>query len=275
MNRWAFLGFGVATVVWVGTGRREKFVQARSETRASAETEQERWRWSGRLAGGKIIEIRGVNGSVSAEPATGADVEVVAEKSARRSDPDDVTIEVVEHESGVTICAVYPNNGRRANRCVPGGGSMNTRNNDVQVDFTVRVPRGVAFEGATVNGDVEANGLTGAATVSTVNGDARLETSAGDASATTVNGSVTATVRAMGERSLRFTTVNGSVNLSLPATLSAELEASTVNGSITSDFPVQVQGRMSPRRMNGTIGQGGRSLHINTVNGSIRLRRLP
>jgi DUF4097 and DUF4098 domain-containing protein YvlB len=179
---------------------------------------------------------------------------------------------VVEHADGVTICAVYPG---RSNRCEQGGGRMNTRNNDVQVDFTVRVPRGVAFEGFTVNGDVEANGLTAAATVATVNGDARLETSAGDARATTVNGSVTATVRAMGERSLHFETVNGAVNLTLPGTLSAELDAETVNGSITSDFPIQVQGRMTPRHLAGRIGQGGRTLKVNTVNGSIRLRRLP
>jgi len=51
--------------------------------------------------------IKGVSGDIRAVASSG-DVEVTAAKHARRSDPDDVKIEVVEHEDGVTICAVYP-----------------------------------------------------------------------------------------------------------------------------------------------------------------------
>ena len=57
--------------------------------------------------------------------------------------------------------------------------------------------------------------------------------------------------------------------------LSANLDARTVNGSIESDFPITVSGRMNPRELHGQIGQGGRSLDVETVNGSIRVRRLP
>lgn len=227
------------------------------------------WSWHGRLAQGKTIEIRGVNGSISAEPATGNEVEVTADKHARRSDPDDVRIEVLEHDGGVTICAVYP--GRR-NRCEPGGGNMSVRDNDVEVEFMVRVPRGVEFVGSNVNGDVEAVDLAGPVEANTVNGGVRVETSAGDASARTVNGSVTAVVRALGQRSLSFETVNGGVSLTLPRDVDADLEAETVNGSISTDFPITVVGRMSPRRLYGRIGDGGRPLRIRTVNGSIRIR---
>jgi len=239
--------------------------------------EQERWNWRGRLAEGKTIEIRGISGDVVAEPATGNEIEVVADKRGRRDDPDEVRIEVVEHEGGVTICAVYPQGrrARRPNTCEPGGGHSSTDNNDVEVDFTVRVPRGVRLDGSTVNGDVEAMNLTAPVELSTVNGSVRLETSAGDARATTVNGSVNAVVRSLGERSLRFSTVNGGINVSLPSNLNADLEARTVNGSIQSDFPISVSGRINPRRLNGRIGQGGRVLELETVNGSIRVRSLP
>jgi hypothetical protein len=232
--------------------------------------QEDRWTWRGRVAGGKTLEVRGVNGSIAAEAAAGAEAEVVAEKRGRRSDPDEVRIEVVEHEEGVTICAVYP--GRR-NRCEPGGGEMNTRNNDVEVDFTVRVPRGVAFVGANVNGGVEAVDLDGPVTLNTVNGSARLETSAGDARAHTVNGGITAVVRgAGGQRGLEFETVNGAISVTLPRDINADVEARTVNGSITPDIPITVSGRLRRNELVGRIGQGGRALRLRTVNGSIRIR---
>src|SRR5690349_22874822 len=99
--------------------------------------------WKGKVAAGKTIEIKGINGDIDAEAGSG-DVEVTGVKSAHRGDPDEVKIEVVPSEDGVTICAVYPSDGRRENSCEPGEHDhMNVRNNDTRVDFTVRVPEGV------------------------------------------------------------------------------------------------------------------------------------
>jgi len=229
--------------------------------------------WKGKIAAGKEIEIKGVNGDVRAVAGSG-ETEVTATKRAKRSDPDDVKIEVVEHEGGVTICAVYPSEGRRANECRPGeGGHMSTRENDVVVEFTVHVPAGVKFVGKTVNGEVEAASLGGDVEASTVNGGIHISTS-GYAEATTVNGSI---VAAMGKASwtdgVEFRTVNGGITLDLPPSLSAEVRAETVNGEIFTDFPLMVTGKLGPRRVTGTIGSGGRQLALSTVNGNIRLRK--
>ncbi len=230
--------------------------------------------WHGVVAKGKTLEIRGVNGAIDATPASGSEVEITARKTAKRSDPDDVKIVVVPHDGNVTICAVYPTPaGDRENTCEPGGGRNNTRNNDVTVDFTVHVPAGVVFSGHTVNGDVNATGLTGDAEISTVNGSADLETS-GTGRANTVNGSVHVTMGASDwTGDLRCSTVNGGITVSLPAGLNADLSAETVNGDIISDFPVTIQGRFGPRRMHGVVGSGGRKLILKTVNGSIELRK--
>ncbi len=67
--------------------------------------------------------------------------------------------------------------------------------------------------------------------------------------------------------------MNGSIALSLPADASTDVQATTVNGSITTDFPLTVTGKISPRRLTGTIGGGGRSMDLETVNGSVTLRR--
>ena len=234
---------------------------------------QGEFHWKGQVAAGKTIEIKGVNGDVSAVAGSG-DVEVTAVKHAHRSDPDEVKIEVVPHEGGVTICAVYPSYSRRQNTCEPDeGGHMNTQDNDVVVDFTVRVPAGVRFVGRTVNGAVDAANLGGDVEANTVNGSIHVSTS-GYAQASTVNGSITASLgRAGWSDVLEFHTVNGAITLDLPANVSTEVRASTVNGDIETDFPLMVTGRLGPRRVTGTIGSGGRRLALETVNGSIRLRK--
>ncbi|HYH85767.1 MAG TPA: DUF4097 family beta strand repeat-containing protein [Pyrinomonadaceae bacterium] len=242
---------------------------------AAAQTEQKEFRWHGPVAAGREIEIKGVNGNVEAEASSGSEVEVVAVKRARRSDPDDVRIEVVQHSEGVTICAVYPNvEERKPNTCAPGeGGHMSVRDNDTSVNFRVRVPAGVRFAGRTVNGKVEADNLTADVEATTVNGGINISTS-GLARAKTVNGSIRALMgRSDWSNGLVFTTVNGGIELSFPAGLNTEVDAKTLNGEITSDFPLTVTGRFSKRRMTGTIGGGGRELRLETVNGSVQIRR--
>lgn len=246
---------------------------AAATARAQAQSQDaNHWSWHGAIPQGKTLEIRGVNGTIRAEPATGTEVEVTADKHGHDDDPASVRIEVVPHDGGVTICAVYPG---RDNECRPGGGHMSVHDNDVEVRFVARVPAGVAFDGNNVNGAVEASGLAAPVDLSTVNGGVTIETSAGEASASTVNGGIHATVRGSGQGRLSFTTVNGSVDLGLASGLSADFSAETVNGSIDSDFPITLTGRINPRHLEGRIGQGGRVLRLRTVNGGIRVRSLP
>jgi hypothetical protein len=236
---------------------------------------QDRWTWRKAIPAGRMIEIKGINGDISATAASGNEVEVVATKSAKRSNPADVKIEVVEHDGGVTICAVYPApRGKPANECRPGEqGRMNSQNNDTNVDWEVRVPRGLEFAGRTVNGGVQGSGLTADARAHTVNGSVRLATT-GVARAGTVNGSINVSMgQANWREPLEFATVNGSIVLVLPAALDADVEASTVNGSFHTDWPLSVQGRFGPKRVNGKIGNGGRALELATVNGNIELRK--
>lgn len=233
------------------------------------------FRWTGLVAPGRTIEIKGVNGDISAEPASGANVEVLATKKARRSDPALVDLRVLEHSEGVTICVVYPSDDpSNPNSCEPGkGGRMNVRNNDVKVDVALRVPAGVNFNGRTVNGEIVARSLASNVVLSTVNGSITISTS-GYARAKTVNGEIAAT---LGDTNwpdkLEFNTVNGGITLDLPPNISAEVKADTFNGAISSDFPLAVVNRVSRKHLSGTIGSGGRELILKTLNGSINLRR--
>jgi hypothetical protein len=241
---------------------------------------QEEFRWQGRAQPGQTLEIKGVNGNVRAEGSGGNQIEVVANKKGRRSDPKEVEIRVVEHAGGVTICAVYPSaDASRPNDCQPGrAGNMNVRDNDVSVEFTVKVPAGVRFSGRTVNGEVEAERIGSDVDASTVNGSISISAS-GIAQGNTVNGSIKASMgSANWANELKFSTVNGSITLDFPSGLSAEMKAETLNGDVTSEFPMNVQSaeeerRGRPKRVIAIIGGGGRNLVLKTINGDIRLKR--
>jgi hypothetical protein len=241
---------------------------------ASGAAAQEQFQWNGRIAEGRAIEIKGVNGAIRAVAAQGGEVRVTAQKRGRRSDPGEVRMEVIEHAGGVTICAVYPSGRGEPNECRPGsGGRMNVQNNDVQVEWTVHVPRGVNFVGRTVNGAVEGNGLPAGAEGRTVNGSVKLS-AAGVVRANSVNGAVDVTMgRTDWRDAVELKTVNGALTVRVSGDLNANVTARTVNGSIETDFPLTVRGRFTNRNLQGVVGSGGRDLKLETVNGSIRLIR--
>jgi DUF4097 and DUF4098 domain-containing protein YvlB len=120
---------------------------------------------------------------------------------------------------------------------------------------------------------VTATGLAGDVRAETVNGEVRVETS-GEASAETVNGSI---VAALGSVSapISFETVNGNITLTLPGATQASVVAETMNGALNSDFSLTVKGkfRAGMRKLEGDIGGGGSEISLETVNGSIRLKK--
>jgi hypothetical protein len=234
------------------------------------------WVWHDRVASGGTVEVRNINGALKVE-ATGGDlVEVVGHTESSDDDAPEMKVEVVKHAQGVTICAVYPAApGAPPNECKPGGGHMETRNGrHASIAFTVKLPAGLRFVGRTVNGSIETTALGGDADVSSVNGSIKVS-SPGLVRANTVNGSIHASFgRTDWSGEIRVTTVNGSVTVELPPEASTDVALATVNGRIDSDFGLaglSVEAR--PRKLAGTIGHGGRLLKVDTVNGSVNLRR--
>ena len=274
--------------------------------------QQEDFRWSGRIARGDGIEIRGIVGDVRAEPASGDQVEVVGRRIG--DDARHVRIEVVEGADGIIICVVYPRTPDRWNRDDDDDGERRTRRgrrggdgdgddecehgrdsgevdldmDEARVDFTVRVPAGVKFAARVVSGDIEAEGLRSDVDAATVSGDVRVATT-GTASAASVSGNVDAT---FGESSddMTFASVSGDVTVSLAGGVGAEVDANTLSGRIESDFDLRMRPMTGEddedddddgfhidinigRHASGTIGGGGPELSVNTVSGNIRLRR--
>jgi hypothetical protein len=232
--------------------------------------------WSGRLAADKMVEIKNVNGNIDAEAATGDEIQVTAEKSGR--DADKVKIEVVPFADGVTICAIYPPGifGGSAGRCEPNKSySSNVHGDNARVHFAVRIPKNLRFSGETVNGDVTAEDLGRFVHALSVNGSIRVST-ASWAQAETVNGSIKASMGdAAWTGTLKIASVNGSVELDMPDDLNSDVKFSSVNGKMSSEFPQLTISNGFPvgHRARGTIGKGGRSLVVDTVNGNVDLKK--
>lgn len=236
----------------------------------SATEKHEAWNWQGAAPAAGQLAIHGVNGTIVAEPSSGSRIEIVADKHGKKHDPSEVEIKVVQDSDGITICAVYPNGG---SPCSDRRWNAGHHNCDVQVDFRVKVPAGVAFDANTVNGGITARSLAGRVRAHTVNGECEIETS-GSGEASTVNGGVRATLGRVSEGDrLEFETVNGNITVSLPEDVNARLEGGTVNGAIRADFPATLEGRWGPKSIRATIGKGGARVKVNTVNGSIALKR--
>jgi DUF4097 and DUF4098 domain-containing protein YvlB len=239
-----------------------------------AQQQGDTFHWSGKLAANQLLQIKNISGNIEATGENGDTIDVSAVKSG--PDRDQVRVEVVQAGEGVTICAVYPGSG-----CTPDGslhsGGDSHRDIKAKVDFTVRVPRNLRFNVASVNGRIQADNLGRPSKLTTVNGGVDASSSSW-VSATSVNGSIKV---AMGSADwdgrLKLSSVNGSVTLDLPAETNADVRFSSVNGNLTSDFSISMQGNFEvghgPRTLRGTIGNGGRELDVSTVNGSLNIRK--
>lgn len=140
------------------------------------------------------------------------------------------------------------------------------------VNWSLHVPRHVAADLHTVNGGIKVTNLVGVIKVDTTNGGLTLDDLGGEVHATTVNGGLD--VRLDGNEwhgtGLVARSTNGGVTVKAPDHYSAHLVAETVNGGISVGFPITVQGKIR-HQIDTNIGQGGATLHFQTVNGGVSI----
>src|SRR5687768_12339489 len=88
------------------------------------------FQWEGVLAPGRVVEIKGVHGTIQARRSSGDKVLITATRHAGQEGlPQAVRVEAITHDEGVTVCALYPTEASTVdpgmevtlNRCVAGG----------------------------------------------------------------------------------------------------------------------------------------------------------
>jgi hypothetical protein len=242
------LVLGLAVTAWV---------LAASPVGIGAGPVREEMRWHGWVPGGQVVEINNVLGDVRAEEATGDEVEVIALKHGS-DDPAHVSIEVVEHKGGVTICAVYPNlSPDHPFECRPSrgggfreaaaseseahirwdnGGGGDVALSDLSVDFVVRLPKRLRFIGRTVDGEVSAS---------------------------------------VADQDVEAHSVRGDVSVEMNSA-GADIRAETARGEVCSEFPLLIRGDSTRGTYaTGHIGHAHRIVRLKSGTGNIRVQRTP
>ena len=234
--------------------------------------------WSETLTEGQVLEIRGVSSDIRIARSGSASTRVVATRTGRASDFDQIDVRVVEDDTRVVICVFYAwwtegrdacdQRGEREARC---------RKVRAGVDFEVQLAAGVELEANTISGDVTGQALRSDVRAASVSGNVRVSTS-GVVRATTVSGDLDLEMGSLDWERLDFSTVSGDIDLTLPSGLAAKVYYQSVSGDLDTDFEMTLPAGSSRRwfgaNVEGRIGDGGgRRLDVQTVSGDLRLRR--
>lgn len=234
---------------------------------------EETWTRSYKVGPAGRFELINVNGRISAEPADGAEVVVEGRKTAKgRSDEAAkellAKLEIREEVGDSTV---------RVESRPPRLNGFSGH----QIEWTIKVPKGVVIDLRTVNGGVRLSGLANEIHAKTTNGGIKgenLDASVIEASA--VNGGVEIDLGAALEASdsIELETVNGGVTLGITADSKATIAARCVNGGVNvEDLDIIRDGDEGSndyerkRRLNGTMNGGGAKVSLNTTNGGVHL----
>ena len=148
-----------------------------------------------------------------------------------------------------------------------------------QIEWTIKVPKGIIVDLRTINGGVRLNNLSNEIHAKTTNGGvngAGIVAKTVEASA--VNGGIDFEFAEplTEEGSVQLDTVNGGVMLKLLPESKATISARCVNGGVNVDeleITREQEDRESERkrRLNGTMNGGGAQVKLNTTNGGVHL----
>ena len=224
-------------------------------------------------AGGRF-ELINVNGRITAETTDGKDIIVEGKRSAKaRSDEAAKEmlgrLEIREEVGGSTVRVES-----RPPRMSGFGGH--------EIEWIVKVPKGLTVDLRTVNGGVRLNGLSGEIHAKTTNGGVKgTDLVIDNLEASVVNGGVEIELGSPLDATdaVELTTVNGGVTFALPSESKAAITARAVNGGVRASDDLKIERedesteRESRRRLTGTMNGGGARVNVSTTNGGVRLSR--
>jgi len=235
------------------------------------------------LEAGGSFALENVNGDIKVTLGKPGEVRIHADKTVRALDEAQAKESLSRLEVAITAA--------------PGHISVETRYPKPQgifsgigpsgsVDYTVQIPPGTSLTLTNVNGaiSVEApgcdvscettNGHLGIAAcdalkAATVNGHIEFKAQNVDEVSST-NGHIEGALLSLKPLGGKIETVNGHVTLTLPAGIAVRIEAENVHGDVASGFPGVSEDKHT---LSGDLNGGGKTLSIETVNGSIEVKR--
>ena len=220
------------------------------------------------------FELINVNGRITAEATDGSEVIVEGHRTAKaRSDEAAkellAKIEIREEigESTVRVESRPPRLSGFAGH---------------EIEWTIKVPKGVTLDVRTTNGGVRLNNLSNDIHAKSTNGGVKgVNITPGLIEASTVNGGVEIELASPLDAtdSIEMEAVNGGVELSMPSESKATIAARCVNGGVKVDGLEIAREQQDNdferrRRLNGTMNGGGAKVNMSTTNGGVVLTRV-
>ena len=232
----------------------------------------ETWSRTYQVAEKGRFELINVNGRITAEATDGTQVVVEGRKTAKARS-DEAAKELlakleIREEVGESTVRVES----RPPRLSGFSGH--------EIEWTVKVPRGVVLDVRTTNGGVRLNNLSNEIHAKTTNGGVRgVAINPSVVEASTVNGGIEIELASPLETSdsIDMEAVNGGVTLRLSADSKATIEARCVNGGVKVEEGLEINREDQSsdferrRRLNGTMNGGGAKVRMSTTNGGVHL----
>jgi hypothetical protein len=262
LTRNVYLPALVAALVIAGCGRVEGRLSEKSRATVTRNWPAE---------GIRELRVFEVSGSISVEPSATNEISLLA--TAR----GDLDLDPAKENQGLfdtTLDGGTLRIGRKQERRRGWNIGFFFDNDDVRIDYVLKVPPAVMLDATTVNGRIATRGMEGETEASTVNGSIDVEVAGThELRATSVNGRVKAKFTES-FRGARFKSVNGGVEAFLPKDASFTVNLSQVNGDFEATFPLSIRSNPGSRRVSGEVNGGEYELKITTVNGDVELARL-
>jgi len=245
------------------------------------------------FTGDQTIDVDLVNGSVTVIGDGANTIRVEGERVIHAATQDQVARakrdDVLDINEKDGVAQLYENGPFRGNDHASddhGFHDTSDRQYNVAWNLTVHVPHATALRLRSVNGGVTAEDTSGTFEVRSVNGPLTMTNVTGSGTASAVNGTNTVSFRENPKADSAFTSVNGKIDVMFQPGLSADFDLKTVNGGMFTDFestalaPTATQAKENGKfvyRNRGEsrirVGAGGPQIRIETVNGSIQIRK--
>lgn len=261
-----------------------------ASTAAEAVTLRDTFQKTYPLSSGGRLEIENTNGGITIEAWDKAEVRLDAVKEVKAPDTADaeklikqIQIEVDSRPGALSVRTRLPKREQSGVLAWTKGSNIN-----MNVKYTLWVPRELAVNATSTNGGIKLVGTRGETELLTTNGgidvqrvEGRIDlrttngginvlNSGGSLEAATTNGGITAELDDITGDRISLTTTNGGVTLKVPRSLRASIDASTSNGRVNTDL--DLDGAQPGRKsLKAEVNGGGPDLIIRTTNGGVSI----
>jgi hypothetical protein len=154
-------------------------------------------------------------------------------------------------------------------------------------EYTFYFPENVSikidYSSPFVNGDIKVSGLANELEIETLNPGIELENVTGPLTLHAINGEIKVVFTSLSQKSpTSITTINGDLDITLPANTKADIEMSTIHGGLYTNHDIKYEKEKEKDGLSligggddieGELNGGGVHLDLNSVNGSIYLRK--